>query len=202
MMGKAHRTVGMATALALTAVNTPAGIAAALAGGALGGVLPDVDTLKNDYQSDALIAELLAAGVVAAVAVLDFFLKWGICADVMANRALAIVGGVAMLALWVYGFPREHRTATHSLLLMLLFSVAAAFVHVPFGAAVLVGYLSHLLLDLLNKRGIQLFFPFKARFCLHLCYAGKTANKVFTIIGAIATLALMIFRVVSVLIGM
>ena len=88
------------------------------------------------------------------------------------------------------------------LLLMLLFSVAAAFVHVPFGAAVLVGYLSHLLLDLLNKRGIQLFFPFEARFCLRLCYAGKTANKVFTIIGAIATLALMIFRVVSVLIGM
>ena len=197
MMGKTHITIGMASALALTAVNTPAGIAVALAGGALGGVMPDVDTLRNDYKHDAMFGELLAVSVVASAAVMDYFLKWGICADVLANQQSAILGAVLMLALWIFGLTREHRTFTHSILSMALFSLAAAFIYVPFGVSFMIGYLSHLLLDILNKKGILLLYPMKNEICLNLCYAGKLANTIFMIFGYIATISLTIFRVLT-----
>ena len=79
MMSKTHLAIGMATALALSNVNTPSDCIAALAGGAISGVLADVDVLKNDYKKDALIGELLAFGITAIVFGIDYILNLGIC---------------------------------------------------------------------------------------------------------------------------
>ena len=43
-----------------------------------------------------------------------------------------------------------------------------------------IGLLSHLGLDVFNKKGIQLFYPYKKRYCLRLC---SSDGKVDGLIG-------------------
>lgn len=77
-----------------------------------------------------------------------------------------------------------HRGFSHSLLalvletacLQLVFSAAA----LPFAAA----FASHVMLDLMNKRPIRLFYPSKKGMCLGWFYADRLANKAFAAMGA------------------
>lgn len=198
MMSKTHLTVGMATALALSAINTPTECAVALAGGAIGGVLADVDILKNDYKSDALIGELLAVGITVIVVGIDYILNWGICRYIIGSQITSIVGLISLAVLWIVGFLKNHRSFTHSIFAMMLYSGSIALVYPHMGIACLWGYLSHLLLDIMNKKKIQLFFPKKGGICFGWFYANKVANKVFMVLGFIATILLLIYKIVTI----
>lgn len=52
---------------------------------------------------------------------------------------------------------------THSLLAWLILSAFSFFINLNFGFAFSIGYLIHLILDLLDSDEKQLFFPFKKR---------------------------------------
>ena len=198
MMSRTHLAVGMATALALVSTDSHIDCAVVLAGGALGGVFADVDTLKNDYKHDALIGEALAFGLVFLTVLFDLVSGRTVVHSIMENKSTILAGTVGFILLWAIGFACEHRTFTHSIIAAILFSVTIGIIYPLFGFAGLVGYLSHLILDLLNKKGIQLFFPFRRRICLNLCYASKTANTVFMIVGFIAAAALLVYKAVSI----
>lgn len=200
MMGKTHLTMGMAASLAASffAVQPRnlSDILIALAGGAVGGVLADVDTVNNDYKCDALIGQLSGAITFGAVIAYDYFYKLGVCDYVMnSNKILSIIAGIVFMVLYIIGFISEHRTFTHSMMAMALFSGCFTIVYPRLGFAVFVGYASHLLLDLLNKKDVPLLFPLKKGICFHLCYASKTANKVFMFVGLAATLVLTGYRI-------
>ncbi len=199
MMSKTHLTMGMATSLAVALFATqPQNLSntlVALAGGAIGGVLADVDTVNNDYKHDALIGQLLGFGMLALATVIDYYMKLGMCDHVLSsNIVFSIVAGIAFFAIYIAGFISEHRTFTHSLLAMGLFSGCFALVFPRLGLAVLIGYVSHLLLDLLNKKDVPLLYPYKKGICFKLCYASKTANLVFMLIGFIVTFGLLVYR--------
>lgn len=59
----------------------------------------------------------------------------------------------------------------------------------PIALAYFIGFSSHLLLDLMNKRKMQLFYPLKAKIMFGWCSSDGTANK---IIGAVSTVASLI----------
>jgi inner membrane protein len=61
------------------------------------------------------------------------------------------------------GLGLQHRTWTHSLLLLLVLSGLALFLGRTFAVAFFVGYLSHLLLDMLNPTGIPWLYPFNKK---------------------------------------
>lgn len=84
------------------------------------------------------------------------------------------------------GFSSDHRTFTHLFLALILNMTAISLIYRPFSLAYTMGYLSHLGLDLLNKKKVPLLFPKGEGVCLGLCYASKTANTVFMIAGFIA----------------
>ncbi len=196
MMSKTHLAIGMATALALSTISTPAECAVALAGGAIGGVLADVDILKDDYKRDALTGELLAFGITAIVVGIDYFLNWGICRYIIESHIIPIVGLISFTVLWFIGFSKDHRTFTHSIFAMILYSGSIALVYPQMGTACLLGYLSHLLLDILNKKKIQLFFPKECGICFGWCYANKAANNVLMALGFVATILLLVYKIV------
>lgn len=199
MMSKTHLFVGMATALALSNINTPADCVAVLAGGAVGGVLADVDILKDDYKSDALMGELFAIAITAILVGMDFLFNWGVWRYIIANRIISIVGVVGMVILWAIGFAKDHRTFTHSIIAMLSYSLCATLIYPRLGIACMLGYMSHLLLDILNKKKIQLFYPLKGGICFGWCYANKAANKIFMFLGLIAMIILLVYRIVFML---
>lgn len=61
--------------------------------------------------------------------------------------------------------------------------MAVYLIYKPFSAPLAVAYFSHLVLDVLNKKKIPLFYPLKFGICLKLCYANKKANKVLMYVG-------------------
>ena len=183
-MSKTHFVVGLATSLAVIQPKSFNECMVAVIGGGVGGVLADNDILDNDYLADALIGQLLALGTAAIAIVLDFYLDFGICQAIINKPFLPIIGGISFTILYIIGFCSDHRTFTHSFLALILYTFTSMLIHVPLAIPLATAYLSHLLLDILNKKKIPLLYPLDFGICLKMCYANKTANKVFMYVGS------------------
>ena len=97
-----------------------------------------------------------------------------------------------LIALYIFGTKKNHRKFTHSLLALIIYSIPIALIYEPILEYFMIGYFSHLLIDLLNKRGIQLLFPLKFKFCFKLCYADGLGNKLLMVLGLVVTILLLI----------
>lgn len=193
MMGKTHLAIGIATSLVVMNPTNSKECVLAVVGGAIGGVAADIDILDNDYKHDALIGQLLALGISGIALLMDYVLKLGICQYMMGRNTVLIgIGVVAYLILLISGFISDHRTFTHSLIALLLFSLAIYFICPIIALAYFVGYFSHLLLDFLNKKKIPLLYPKGKGICFKLCYANKTANTVFMYSGLVLSAVFLI----------
>lgn len=92
-----------------------------------------------------------------------------------------------------------HRGATHSLTVAALWfwlafsarhwSLAIGTLHLSFYVVMLgaaVGYLSHIVIDLLNREGEQLLWPLRRRFAFHLVSSDGIANTVAEVVFLVA----------------
>ena len=191
MMSKTHITVGTTCAL-LIAQPTPAGACLALAGGALGGIMPDIDVISRDNTRDAIQGEIIAVIITIFVIVIDKLFRFNAFQQIERDKYYLPIGIIMLIALYILGVTRDHRGFTHSIVALILYSIPIMMIYEPLTQYFMMGFLSHLFIDLFNKRGIQLFFPLKKRFCFGLYYADKLANKVIMIVGLVATVALLI----------
>lgn len=199
MLSRTHLTVGTAASLAasffILRPESLSDVLIAFAGGAVGGVFADVDTVSHDRKHDAFISQALAALALFAVAAIDWYLKLGVCEFVTGpNRTKSLAAGAAIVFIYLFGFLSPHRTFTHSILATALFSGCFALIYTRMGFSVLAGCVSHLALDLITKKEVHLFYPLKTGVCLRLCYSGKTANRLFMRLGIIATLGMLAYR--------
>ena len=193
MMSKTHVFMGIASSLLISQPVDNRTLLLSVAGGALGGIVADIDTLKNDYKCDALIGQIIALGIVAICFMLDWYFKLGSCISfVEGSRFIHIVGVLIYLILVFIGLWSSHRTFTHSILAMSMFGAATYLIVPLMSVPYMIGFGSHLVLDILNKKPVKLLFPFGKGICLSLCYAGKTANTVFMYIGLVASIILII----------
>lgn len=71
----------------------------------------------------------------------------------------------------------------HSLLIGLVLGGCVYVICAPLAPAFSIGFVSHLILDLLNKTGMCLFWPVKKRIKLNLCASNKATNAVLNTIG-------------------
>lgn len=186
MMSKTHISIGTACAL-FVAFNhpSPGNACMAIAGGAVGGVLPDIDIVNNDKTGDAILGQVIAAIIVVISFFIDKIFDFNAYSTFGNNKYLLYLGIFLFAALYLYGLTREHRGFTHSVFALVLYSFSILIIFNPLFPFFMVGYFSHLVVDLLNKRGIQLFYPLKNKICLGLCYADKTANQLLMVLGMI-----------------
>lgn len=188
MMSKTHVAMGIATSVAITHPSTSKECILSVIGGAVGGIICDIDTLKDDYKCDALIGQLSVVGITGILLLIDYFREIGICEYLLGrNRVLMIIGGILFAIPWIIGFFTEHRTFTHSFLALAAFSLSILLLCPSVLISFVIGFVTHILLDLLNKRDLRLLYPKEAGICLNLCYADEVANKVFLVIGLVAS---------------
>ena len=197
MMGKTHLTMGIAvTALAFHPTDIASWLLT-IVGGAVGGTVADIDSVKTDYKHDALIGQALAVFILGASLLIDYGKDIGILSSIaIRNSGFVIVGGVVYLILYIVGFFSRHRTFTHSLFALALFSFSVYLICPSIATFYAVGYLSHLVLDILNKKTIPLFFPVGKGFCLGWFYANKIANKCFFWTGFVSIFLLMVHWII------
>lgn len=176
MMGKTHVAIGILSSLAIFQPTTISQCALAIAGGALGGVAADIDTVDNDYKHDALIGQLLSFGIAGIMIFLMFITtnKSEFYASLSKDKISICIGIIAYLILMIKGYLSNHRTFTHSFLAMLLFTIAIGIVNLNIIPFYLIGYFSHLCLDLLNKKDVPLLYPIKKVSALNYAMQAKT----------------------------
>ena len=197
MMGKTHLAIGIASALVLMEPQTLSDCLVTIAGGAIGGVLCDIDILDNDYERDIFNVQSMAIGITAIVLVIDYFLQNGICTFI-SNNENALGGGILFALLCVIGYKSSHRSFTHSFFALFLFSIVLRWFYPPVVNSFAIGFLSHQLLDFLNKKKIRLFYPMDVGLCLGLCYADGIMNKLFMLLGwCVCSLCLLKFIMFS-----
>ena len=185
-----HLMIGAASATGLSLI-VPAmhiddmpGLAYSMAMALTGSALPDIDI---NGQSKIKKTALTAIGWTVFIGA--FIYKAGKIDSILGMFDLKVITGAAMLlVLTVIGLFSKHRTFTHQLIGLLLFSVA---IYIIFGLIPMcffsTGMLSHQLADMLNVQKIRYFFPLKKpQIALKVC---KSTSFVAELIGFAATAA-------------
>lgn len=182
MLGKTHIATGVATSLIIIHPNTVTGIIAAVAGGMFGDWICDLDCRESEVDEGAIAGFTLTAIFGTATLFLDSFLGNGICDYVVKNFGIkSVIGIILFLFSCVYGFGSSHRTFMHSIAALVITTLSISFFCMPIAQAYGIGFISHLLLDITNKRGLQLFFPLKYRLCMKVSDSDGKANDVIMI---------------------
>ena len=179
MLGKTHVPVGITTALIATRPTTVSGVIGAVAGGAIGGWICDIDVRDSSKNEGGVVGFIFMVIDVGAALAVDYILGNGIC-DYMLHsfNLLNIIAAVLFVAGCFYGIATCHRTFMHSIVALVLFSVLTYFICEPLCIPFAAGYISHIVLDLFNRRGMQLFFPLKARVSFDVCDSDADANRI------------------------
>lgn len=205
MLGKTHVTLGIASALAITHPVTVPGIITSVIGGAVGGWIVDVDCKGKEIDKEKVYDAIIIALIIGAFIFLDFLIGKGICRYVSDNRGPILWGSlIGFLLLLIIGFNTKHRTFTHSFLGMVLFGLVSYLAVRPIALPFLVGYTSHIVADLFNKKGLQLFFPFKWKLCFNLFKADSRANSILfwlTFVGDVICIAFLFSTAMKVSLG-
>ena len=180
MQGKTHITLGIATGILVMQPQSVPEVMIATIGGVLGGTLPDIDIKKADTDREYIYDGIVDSIAVAVLIILDALIGNGACQYVYDNWGPVVwCAMAALIVLAIIGFSTSHRSFTHSFLAIGLFGASMYFLCRPAFVPFVSGYASHILIDLLNKKGMKLLFPLKKRFSFNLCYADQSANEVF-----------------------
>ncbi|MGL4344629.1 MAG: metal-dependent hydrolase [Cellulosilyticaceae bacterium] len=128
----------------------------------------------------ALALCTVAAGVGALLPDIDHPNSW------LSNHV-----GILRYPFKVFG----HRGATHSLLatLIVFAIIGGIFKGGPITLGMTLGYLSHLLLDMLNPRGVPLFYPFtKEKYKIARIHTGEGGEQVVFVLLVLALMMIVI----------
>ena len=97
-----------------------------------------------------------------------------------------VAGCLLFLIVCIFGKEQPHRSFMHSFLALILLDSAIALVFPKLISYFTIGFLSHLILDSLNKKRLRLLYPLKDGFCIGLFSADGLVNRIFYMAGCAA----------------
>lgn len=206
MKGKTHIAVGLASTTLITSwLITPAGLFSAI----LGSLWPDedIDGSTISTRISGLFKDILFIGL--GIYLINIFLKKQgisftlptIIADLKFQLSIKTEFGIAILvAVFIWSRILGHRRFSHSFLGLFVNSFGVWLIFPNIVQWFALGYVSHILIDLLNHKGEELLYPLHFKFCLGLCDAGKLVDNIICIICTIIfIIRLMIyFHIISI----
>ena len=190
MLAKAHITIGMAAALTITAPDSIPEALPVITGASLGCLICDLDCDNPREKQDSSHWRIAMFLVAAAVLFEDYHIDAGMWRSLIESGSYLWCAGIAGFALTcAFASVSNHRGFSHSLLalaleafsLWLIFPAAA----VPF----VIAFVSHMILDMTNKRPVRILYPLKKGFSFGWFYADRLANKVCAAAGSVWLIA-------------
>ena len=185
MDGKTHALVGAATAVVLTQPMNLADILFASSVGALGGLYCDVDidnSIGSKILHEVLLVVSFGIAIIAGLVLtnnlpqMDFILN-----DHGLRRRLLVIACLIILA--TLGSNTPHRMVTHSLEFILLTSTVSILISNSFAVLFLFGQLSHVVLDVLNKKPVKLSLLAGLNLCFGVCKSSGKLSNLFAILA-------------------
>ena len=196
MLGKTHFPVGMAAGIAICRPQTMPMLIAGAGLAAFGGTICDIDVETSDAHEQVDRMLVVAVIMVAAVVVMDFIFRVGIYRRLMANSNIArvIIGSLAFLMICAFGKEQPHRSFMHSFLALAMLSICVYIIFPDMTPYFMVGFMSHMFIDVFNRKREKFFWPVGKGFCLHWCSANGIVNK---ILFYVSTMAVVLFVLTS-----
>lgn len=187
MRGKTHAVVGVATALFVTQVSGIDNIGIAVTAGMIGGLFPDVDC-KNSNGSKILKAVVAGTAVIGLVTAALSNLISGISLEEFVSYK-PFIGFIGLLVLAIVGTRQSHRMFTHSIEFIAATGFFAFMFGNTFGVALVAGEISHVILDLFNKKDVKLSILFNVKACFNLCKSDGAFSNFLTALGTLVIVA-------------
>lgn len=201
MLGKTHMAVGIAATLAVTRPDTITGILTAVSMGAVGSLISDLDVDSSIANKKAnQIMPLLLVIIILAV-IIDVVFHVGLASKIWNNSSILkmIIGIAGFINICLFGKNQPHRSFMHSFLALAALDISLSFVYAPLVPYFTVGFLSHLAIDLLNKKKLKLLYPKKDGFSLKLCSSSGIVNRIlFVTCSGLSVLEVILFLFLSV----
>ena len=193
MLGKAHLAIGMAAAWSLAMPETVPAALPVIAGAAAGSLICDIDCDSPAEKKDASKYRILSAVITAAALIADKLTDAGMWKHLAQSGSYLWCAGVAGLVLTLaFANVSSHRGFSHSLTALILETGFLYLIFPQCAQPFAVAFISHILLDMSNKKRVRLFYPAKRGMSMGLFYADRLANRVCEIAGA-AWLALAVW---------
>ena len=201
MLAKAHIAVGMAAAFSIVRPETVAEALPVIAGGALGCLICDLDCENKSEKSESSHWRVVMMLVAAAALIEDYLLDAGMwrtlgqagaslwSPSVQIGQYLWFAGLAGFIITCVFASGSGHRGFSHSLLALALETIFLWLVFPATAMPFAIAFVSHVLLDMMNKRSVRLFYPAKKGMCLGWFYADKLANKLVALCGTVWLIA-------------
>ena len=103
------------------------------------------------------------------------------------------IGSKLILISKPFNFLFGHRKLFHSILLIVILSLGFWWFFGNFWIAVFIGYMSHVLLDMFTRNGVEIFYPFKKINLKGFIYTGGRLEKILFYL----LLVLIVLRIVK-----
>lgn len=199
MEKKTHIVAANAVALAITKPDTMSKLMLTVGLATIGSILSDVDV--KDSVPDKLFDRLMISLITIICFSLGLKYIFNIDIHNMIEKFNLYFSYFVSIAIFItlafLGSKTPHRSFTHSLFGCFIFTAILSYgfgldVLIPFSIA----YLSHIILDCFNMKGVSILYPSKQKICFKLCESsGKINNFIFYLclfanIGILAMLAL------------
>ena len=194
MTYKTHLAAGIASVLYLTAPSSLTELILCTGTAAVGSVISDVDASVSESRKNLGKVTAITVCAVTAVLAADHFAGTDIVSRFRSSASLMrlFTGLVLFLLVCIFGEHKPHRTFMHSLAGTAAVSFSFAVIIPSAFRYIAVSMLSHIALDTLNKKKIQLFYPLpEPKIGFNICYAdGKVNELIFWGASAAAVIKL------------
>ena len=181
MEKKTHVAAANLVSLSIIRPNTVPSLLITIGVSTLGALLPDVD--KKDSTSDKLFDRLMTSLITIIIMsfLINYFFNFNLYKIIKEyNNIYNYIISISIFIIMSYlGSKTSHRSFTHSILGLIIYSLILSY---SFNNEVVliyfISHLSHIILDIFNKKGIALFYPLKYRLSLKLCESKGTVSRI------------------------
>lgn len=179
MTGKTHMAIGAGAATIMLPSNDIKIILGGTALSIVGSLIVDVDTPKS--KAATFLKNLFGFTIIFII--LGLIIKERFNINIFNyitqnKRFIQIIPALCiLLILIVLGLKSQHRSFTHSIIGFILFTIPIYMMTGELYKWFVIGYIAHILADVLNKKEIKVLFPLKKGIALNLCSADGIVDK-------------------------
>lgn len=194
MTGKTHLAVGTAVTLCVTRPDTLSSLLICVGVSLVGSVISDIDVKTSNSRRQLNWIMGCATAIILVAIFVEYQWNIGLFQNVWKSKTIAriVCCFLVFLAICQFGKHQPHRTFMHSLLACLILSqtVHLAFPNVSIYFAI--SMLSHIFLDMFNKKDVSLLYPMHGGISFKLCTASGIVNKLLFGVGIALSVAVSI----------
>lgn len=198
MNANVHTSVGLATTTGVALVvpmmqcKSIADYGLCIGCGIIGALLPDIDANGESKAKKEFRHAMSFLAVVAIYLVYSAYMNGTLLSMISEfTHSIRGIGAIAFLIFCVIGYMSNHREFTHYLIGLLCFTVSFMMLtDIKLGIWFGVGFLSHQLIDMLNKKKIKWLYPLPFDFARYIC---KAQSKLSSAIGVVSICLFAVF---------